>query len=278
MKPLAVIIITYNRPADMLELVQNICSLDDADKLLEEIIIVNNASSADYSALKNFINSNQQYPIRYFDSPKNLGVAGGRNLAVQKATAPLLIMLDDDAVLGNKDALKNIVKEFEEKIDGREKSIVSFKVLYYENRQQQVNAFPHKQFEKFRDKSSFETYYYAGGAHAIRRDVIQSLNYYPDDFFYGMEEYDLGYRILNRGYAIAYSDSIVMLHKESPPWSETKKGQGQDDVGKQIQSRLPVFTEKILLLHGYYVEPAISPRNRISPAWFLQRLERNCKD
>lgn len=223
MKPLAVIIITYNRPADMLELVQNICSLDDADKLLEEIIIVNNASSADYSALKNFINSNQQYPIRYFDSPKNLGVAGGRNLAVQKATAPLLIMLDDDAVLGNKDALKNIVKEFEEKIDGREKAIVSFKVLYYENREQQVNAFPHKQFEKFRDKSSFETYYYAGGAHAIRRDVIQSLNYYPDDFFYGMEEYDLGYRILNRGYAIAYSDSIVMLHKESPLGRKPKK-------------------------------------------------------
>jgi GT2 family glycosyltransferase len=31
-----------------------------------------------------------------------------------------------------------------------------------------------------------------------------------------MEEYDLSYRILNKGYKIVYSDAITMLHKESP--------------------------------------------------------------
>ncbi|MEI9912892.1 MAG: hypothetical protein WDO71_26575 [Bacteroidota bacterium] len=31
-----------------------------------------------------------------------------------------------------------------------------------------------------------------------------------------MEEYDLAYRLLHKGYAIQYNDSIVMLHKESP--------------------------------------------------------------
>jgi GT2 family glycosyltransferase len=39
---------------------------------------------------------------------------------------------------------------------------------------------------------------------------------YPTDFFYGMEEYDLSYRLLAAGYTIAYSSAIVMLHKESP--------------------------------------------------------------
>ena len=50
----------------------------------------------------------------------------------------------------------------------------------------------------------------------MKRDVIEKLGYYPDDFFYGMEEYDLGYRVLDAGYSIVYSDKVVMLHKESP--------------------------------------------------------------
>src|SRR5205823_9950514 len=45
---------------------------------------------------------------------------------------------------------------------------------------------------------------------------------YPEDFFYGMEEYDMSYRILNEGYSIVYSDKVVMLHKESP-WGRKPK-------------------------------------------------------
>ena len=72
-------------------------------------------------------------------------------------------------------------------------------------------------------KHFFETYFYAGGAHAVKREVISSLGNYPDDFFYGMEEYDLSFRILDKGYSIVYSDQIVMLHKESPLGRKPKK-------------------------------------------------------
>jgi GT2 family glycosyltransferase len=200
----------------MLELLQNISRLNAADSLLEEIIVVNNASTEDYSPVKNYINSAPALPFRYFDAPENLGVARGRNYALKKGTAPILIMLDDDAVLQNNDCLTNLVMEFYTKNTEREKAIVSFKVLYFENLQMQVNALPHKRFNEYKDKSFFETYYYAGGAHAVKREVIEKLGYYPDDFFYGMEEYDLSYRILDAGYSIVYSDKIVMLHKESP--------------------------------------------------------------
>ena len=62
----------------------------------------------------------------------------------------------------------------------------------------QVNAFPHKNFSSYlRDQDFFQTYYYAGGAHAIRREVLDRTGNYPVDFFYGMEEYDLSYRILD---------------------------------------------------------------------------------
>ncbi len=200
----------------MLELLKNIRQLEQADTLLEEVVVVNNASTDDYSTVKNYIASEAGFPFRYYDAPENLGVARGRNYGLDKVHAPIIIMLDDDAVLQNKDCLVNLVKEFDTVNTERPKAIVSFKVLYYDTLEMQVNALPHKHFAEYKDKSFFETYYYAGGAHAIRRDVIEQAGRYPADFFYGMEEYDLSYRILEAGYGIVYSSGIVMLHKESP--------------------------------------------------------------
>ncbi len=207
----------------MLELLQNINSLDDASALLEEVIVVNNASTDDYTEVKNYINSTPALPFRYFDAPENLGVAKGRNFALKKGKAPIIIMLDDDAVLQNKDCLVNLLKEFETNNTEKPKAIVSFKILYYDTLEMQKNGLPHKRFEEYKDRSFFETYYYAGGAHAIKREVIEKLGEYPADFFYGMEEYDLAYRVLDASYSIVYSDKIVMLHKESPLGRKPKK-------------------------------------------------------
>lgn len=222
MKPLSFIIITYNRPDDALELLQNISGLDQAGELLEEVILVNNASAADYSQVKNFIQSSP-LPFKYYDAPENLGVAKGRNFAIKKGTAPILIMLDDDAVLQNKDCLVNLMKEWETENTERPKAIVSFKILYYDTLEMQVNGLPHKRYSEYKDKSFFETYYYAGGAHAVKRNVMEELGNYPEEFFYGMEEYDLAYRVLDAGYTIVYTDKVVMLHKESPLGRKPKK-------------------------------------------------------
>lgn len=216
MKPLAFILITYNRPDDVLELLKNIAQLNKAAELVEEIILINNASSADYSAVEEFIATHQHLPINYHFSNENLGVARGRNLAIEKSKAPILIMLDDDAVLQNGDALTNLVNEYQVNNTEKKKAIISFKVLYYDTLEMQVNAFPHKHFQQYKDKHFFETYYYAGGAHAILKEALAKVGSYPTDFFYGMEEYDLSYRLLDASYSIVYSDAVVMLHKESP--------------------------------------------------------------
>ena len=101
----------------MLELLQNISQLDNAENLLEEVIVLNNASTADYSAAKQYIYDHPESPFRYYDAPENLGVAKGRNYALKLGCAPVIIMLDDDAILQNKDCLTNLVKEFEKFIE-----------------------------------------------------------------------------------------------------------------------------------------------------------------
>lgn len=228
MKPIEIIVITYNRPEDTLELLENLCSLEDAVTYLEKIILLNNASTSDYSRVENFIKNQSSIPIHYIQSNKNLGVTAGRNHALQFSQTPIIVFLDDDALLEDNNTLKNILQAFEKKSpQNRETGLVSFRVLYYPSLVPQINALPHKKVDKYLHQDFFATYYFAGGAHAIKRDLLLQLGGLPEDFFYGMEEYDISYRLLEAGYGIVYDASITMLHKESPLGRTTKKEKWQ---------------------------------------------------
>jgi len=211
---ISIIIITYNRQADMLHLAENITTLQN-QQLLKEVIIVNNCSTENYQKVEEYISKHPEIPFHYFFSNENLGVSRGRNYAIQKSTAPLLVFIDDDAVFQNKDALLQIHNIFTEEANTN-MGIAAFKVYYYSTNQLQVNAFPHKQFEKRKDLPKFDTYYFSGCAHAIRRSVFNTVGFYPENFFYGMEEYDLSFRTLKAGFKIVYDDRVIVMHKESP--------------------------------------------------------------
>jgi len=219
MNKIAIIIITYNRPSDMLALAMNIEKLSSKKELLEEIIIVNNNSTESYDAVKSFIQENPSTPFKYIESKENLGVSRGRNFAIDQSKAPILVLIDDDAEFQDTDALKRINEAV---IENPLAGILAMKILYFQNSQFQLNAFPHKSFEKRKHLQSFETYYFAGCGNIIVKEAFDIAGPFPTDFFYGMEEYDLSYRILDAGYTIKYIADIVLLHKESPEGRQTK--------------------------------------------------------
>ena len=219
MNKIAIIIITYNRPADMLALAMNIEKLSSKKELLEEIIIVNNNSTESYDAVKSFIQENPSTPFKLIESKENLGVSRGRNFAIEQSKAPILVLIDDDAEFQDTDALKRINEAV---IENPHAGILAMKILYFQNSQFQLNAFPHKSFEKRKHLQSFDTYYFAGCGNIIVKEAFDIAGPFPTDFFYGMEEYDLSYRILDAGYTIKYIADIVLLHKESPEGRQTK--------------------------------------------------------
>jgi GT2 family glycosyltransferase len=220
MKPLSFVIITYNRPDDMLALAENISGLGGLSEWVEEVIIVNNRSSLSYQVVEDFIAAHSTIPFRYVVAPENLGVSRGRNYAVRLSSSPILVFLDDDALIRNGDALQAVVDIFRPdqpvSPDERTIGIAAFKVYYYATLQLQENAFPHKRFAERKDWPHFDTAYFSGCAHAIRRSVFDEAGFYPENFFYGMEEYDLSYRALDKGYSIRYDNRVTILHKESP--------------------------------------------------------------
>jgi GT2 family glycosyltransferase len=216
MKPISLVIITYNRPDDALDLTRNISGLIGLSEWVEEVIIVNNRSTVSYQPLEEFIAAHPAIPFRYSVAPENLGVSRGRNYAIGLSQAPYLVFLDDDALFRNPDALQWIAPAFDSSNSDRPVGILAFKIFYQSTGEMQVNAFPHKRFNERRDWPHFETAYFSGAAHAIRRTVFEQVGVYPENFFYGMEEYDLSYRALDAGFAIRYDDRVVILHKESP--------------------------------------------------------------
>ena len=235
MKPISFVIITYNRPEDALDLARNISGLDRLDELVEEVVIVNNQSSVSYEPLEAFIAAHPDIPFQYVVAPENLGVSRGRNYAISLSRAPILLFVDDDALLRKKDALRYILPIFEggsadpafpaasPSESARPVGIAAFKIFYASTGEMQVNAFPHKRFAERKDWPQFDTAYFSGAAHAIRRSVFEQVGVYPENFFYGMEEYDLSYRALNAGFSIHYDHRVEILHKESPAGRLTPK-------------------------------------------------------
>src|SRR5690606_819238 len=213
---LSILIITYNRAADTLSLLENLAEQEQVGAFLGEILLLNNHSSDDYTAVKDFV-SRTALPIRYIDSDKNLGVSGGRNLLVKEAKFPYLVMLDDDLVFSEPDAVKTIGSLFDkEQYRKHNTGVITFHIRYYDTLEIQQSAFPHKRFEAYKDKDWFLTYYFAGGAHVVKKELFDTIGNYPEDFFYGMEEYDFSMRALDAGYTLAYDSSVRVLHKESP--------------------------------------------------------------
>lgn len=213
---LSILIITYNRPADLLELLVNLNNETSKDTL-EEILVLNNASTEPYDEVVNYIAANPQLKARYIWSDENLGVAKGRNKLIPMAKGSLLLSIDDDMVFTKPDDLNKLTSLFSEPFFKEANTgIITFRVIYYETREVQVTAFPQKKYDKYKDNPRFLTAYFAGGAHIMRKELIDKTGLYPTDFHYGMEEYDLAYRALNAGYTMGYDGSVTVMHKESP--------------------------------------------------------------
>lgn len=221
---LSILIITYNRPEDTLALLKNLEQQEGLNEHVAEILLLNNASTIAYDSVTAYLQEHPFLPVTYIPHNENLGVARGRNFLIEKAKTPYLLVLDDDIEFAATDAIRKAAGMFDkEQFRQHNTAVITLNIFYFDTRQRQRTAFPHKQMEAMEQHPWFLTYYFTGAAHMMRRELFEKTGLYPVDFFYGMEEYDLSYRVIDAGYTLAYDDSIVVLHKESPTGRVTNK-------------------------------------------------------
>jgi len=214
---LSILIISYNRPEDALSLLENLKDQHGFNEIAGEVLLLNNASTVSYEIIKNFKEKNPGFPLIYFENDENAGVAKGRNFLIKKAAFALLLVVDDDVVFAESNAITKVAALFQKpQYVENNTAVITLNIFYFSTKERQKEALPHKNYDEYKNKSWFFTYYFTGAAHLMRKELFEKTGYYPSDFFYGMEEYDLSYRIIDAGYSLAFDADVKVLHKESP--------------------------------------------------------------
>ena len=216
------IIISYNRAQDTIDAVKNVLSLENVVGWQKEIIVLNNASTTDYSIFESYLNQlsvEEKSLVNYINHDKNLGVAGGRNLCIQKATGKYLLFMDDDAEITNHDVMQKVLNLYD-KYESENLAIIGF---LGKNPFTGKTETPLQNPDLIKDKNELFYNLFFGYGHVFPKTLIEETGFYQDDFFYGMEEYDLSYATIKQGYSILFTKDILVLHKQNPDGREPSK-------------------------------------------------------
>ena len=215
------IIISFNRPQETIEVVQNLLEIDNVDGYTKEIIVINNGSPKSYQIFDDYLyklNESDRALVNYIDHPENTGVSGGRNLGIQNASGENLIFIDDDAEFEGMNVLPLILQKFKDYEKDNVKLIGFLGKNYFDG---ELDA-PVKNKSKLQEKEFLNNLFWGFG-HVIKKEVFDKVGLYTNEFFYGMEEYDLCYKAMDEGFRILYTSEIVVLHKVSPEGREPNK-------------------------------------------------------
>lgn len=146
---------------------------------------------------------------RVVHSEENLGVPGGRDFGIRSVESDVIGFLDDDAELfpGGSDAIRTAFR------DDPRLAAVALSVTDEHG----VAARRHIPVAGGTAPSGrAEVAYFVGCAHALRREAYLEVGGYFDDLFYGHEEIELCWRLIDAGWSIRFLDDVAAFHPRAP--------------------------------------------------------------
>ena len=193
-----VIITMGNRPAEVIRAIDSVLAQHGTPV---ELVVVGNG--ADVTRLP--------AGVRAIRLPENVGVAAGRNAGVAACEGDVVLFLDDDGWYPDPGLAVHIAGRF---AADPALAVLSMQVV-------DPDGGPGARWHVPRlragdpERSSVVTTF-LGGACAIRRSAYLEAGGLPDLFFYGHEETDLAWRLMDRGYRLEYDATARMCHHTLP--------------------------------------------------------------
>ena len=141
---------------------------------------------------------------------KNIGIEA-YNIGFKNAKGKYIIIIDDDS-FPHKDAVKRMVGKFEK---DEKLGMVAFDVRNFYN----YDTVTMEEVKENTDtKAEAKDYLMAfnGAGAGVRRDLLEAVGFYPEEFFLYWNEQDTASRILDSGYKIQFFSDVVSYHKYSP--------------------------------------------------------------
>ncbi len=176
------------------------------------VIVVDQGSRADcVQSLHDTFGDHPRVTIKALG--RNIGVAGGRNIASRLGTAPFIIALDNDAEFAALDTAANAVTLMQADPN---LAACGFRVLNFFTGEDDWTSWCYPASFRRLSASTFSTTQFCGCGHIIRRSFFERVGAYDDALFFIGEEKDLCYRMINAGGRVQYAGGIAVRHKVHP--------------------------------------------------------------
>ena len=210
-------LITNDRIIELLEAIYSIYILlgEKPSEIEAETIILFNGTTQSTIANNqipiNQIKSFEVAGIKIITSETNKGVAGGRNLCYQASKGDILVFLDDDATINTQpsvfwEEIQNYYHNFSENKIGA----VAFKSISPDGSIRKKETPTNTTGTKTLVGS------FVGVGHVLIRSALGNIKFlYPDNLFFGMEEFYLSYWLIFNGFFIEYNPSLEVIHNKS---------------------------------------------------------------
>jgi len=218
-KPLvSIITINYNGSEDTREFLNSLKSITYP---VTEVFVVENGSTKN-----KFLPYLADYPyVKYIVSEKNLGFAGGNNLAINQASGKYILLINNDTTVTN-DFLEPLVElmESDDKI-----GMVSPKIVFHTPGNiiqyagsSGLNSFTRRgtkigylETDKGQYNKITETRLIHGSAVLFRSDITNVIGLIPEIYFLYYEEYDWCEAATRSGFKLYFCGLSTIYHKGS---------------------------------------------------------------
>lgn len=194
----SIVVLTYARDEILEQVLDRIAGHLGARRDTEVIVVDNNPPSEQRAVLLvKFAHA------RLIGEGHNKGVVA-RNDGIAAARGATVVMLDDDVFIETPDFLDRFEALFA--ADARLGAVTIRKHVRGDPRRR-VDLIPHTNKSINLDQP-FDTFRFVGGCVAFRAAALRETGGFLPDFFYGLEEIELSYRLIDAGWKIRYCPDI----------------------------------------------------------------------
>jgi len=260
---ISVVIVNYN-VKDFLSKCLDSVKKASANLNVEIIVVDNNSSDGSIAYLQNL------HPdVQYFALNENLGFSKANNIGFKHAKGKYILILNPDTILEEKNL--DIMYDYME--NNPQVGLAGCKVLNPDGSFQLPcrRGFPtpwvsfcklfglqtlfpkSKLFAQYNQtfRSIDETYYIDAvmGAYMFtRRELIESVNGFDEDFFMYGEDLDLCHRVKQAGFEIAYFHETSIVHYKG----ESTKRSSINEI-KHFYSAMAIFSKKHFAKYSFFL-------------------------
>ena len=222
MKKFAIVIVNYNCFNDIKETIGSLLKFDR--KIFDIFLVDNNSDKDNLNQIEKYSLENKVFLLK---SDRNLGFAGGNNLAINLAIRkdyPYIFLLNPDTLIED----KNFFKFIEQKLVNENIDVIGPLIKYYPEKDKiyfaggfvnkftgltRMNGKKNKDIGQY--NKDIECDFITGCAIIIKRKVFQKIGLLPEEYFLYFEESDFCMKAKNAGFKIVFTPSTFLYHKVS---------------------------------------------------------------